>query len=1382
MAAAIGAGLPVGEPTGNMVVDIGGGTSEVAVISLGGIVVSQSIRIGGDELDEAIINYVKREYKLLIGQQTAEEVKLEIGSAFPLRGGGAGRDPRPRPRLRPAEDRRARRARRSATALEEPLGQIIDAVKETLDRTPPELAVGHHGPRHHARRRRRAAAGPRRAPARRDADARAPGRVAADLRRGRARAARSRSSRRSTAATRIPATGRRLVARPTARGRLAMYRQEVGPRRRAVARACSSALSLILLTAYFGESRPAAAARDPARRAWRRSRRSRRAPAGRSSRARPLRLVRRHVRREGRERGAARRRSSALRAAARRARRRRERDAAQLRGLVGLERERRLPARLRAGHRAGDRPLADRLVLDVTDRQGLERRRARRPAGDQRRAAWSGKVTTVTGGTAEVTLITDARAASRPRSCPSGATGHRRARRSATRATCCSTSSRSGRRVTEDDDGRHRRLASRRGSSRCSRAASRSAGSARSTRTSASSTSASTSSRSPTCASSTSSQVLTEPAADRARAGARRDRRLRGPSCASRLLGLLGGGPAARRRRQICDLRRPRRPRAAARRSSVGLLGGSVAGASRRLRARPPARHRARLQTLGVSSLVLHGRRLRRRAAPRAARSRPRARCRSPSAPRPRRGCVVGFAALQFMLGVDAPVSLLRVREILVMTILLNALLALPVFAGAAAGCCGPSLASTRRSSRRRRRPPRDDRAARPGARSRSCMYLDERRARPADARRSSRCASRSSAASRWSLFAVIFFRLWYLQVLSGDKYLAEAQRQPRARDQGAGAARRDRRPRRQRAGRQPHRLALQVTARPSCPRTQRASAARAVPRGSARLLGMRPRADRAATIARAASKRAAVREPGDACKQRRRATTLVLLPARAPGPSSRGVDGRARLRCASYPHADVGAHLFGTVGEVTEEQLKEPRYRGVEPGDRVGQAGIEYDLRPLPARAATAPAGCQVDALGHADRRRARRGASRARASQPAADARPRRPARAAQAGARGGTGQAGAFVAMDLAQRRDPGARLVPELRPERVRQADRPARRTTQLNSDASNGAPLFNRAIAGRLSDRLDLQADHRARRRWRTGLITPDTRSSTPASLKVGGADVQERRRRGATARSPARSALTGLLRRLLLHARRATLNSDDGRADPGLGAPARPRRSRPGSTSPASSAAVPTAVARRDAETSGANASSCDARRCDAADRAPVVGRATTSTSRSARATCRPTRCRWRSPTRRSPTAATSSARTSACGSRTPTGRVSGDRAAGRARASSIDPADRQAIMDGLHAARERAGRHLDRRLRGLPDPRRRQDRHRGARRPGDQSWYVALVAVPEPADRGRGDRRGRRLRRRDRRAGGAPDPRRSWFDVKERQARAAAADRDRLM
>ena len=139
MAAAIGAGLPVGEPTGSMVVDIGGGTSEVAVISLGGIVVSQSIRVGGDELDEAIINYVKREYKLLIGQQTAEEVKLEIGSAYPMeeevQAEIRGRDMvsgLPKTVVLTSEEIRE--------ALEEPLSQIIDAVKETLDRTPPELA------------------------------------------------------------------------------------------------------------------------------------------------------------------------------------------------------------------------------------------------------------------------------------------------------------------------------------------------------------------------------------------------------------------------------------------------------------------------------------------------------------------------------------------------------------------------------------------------------------------------------------------------------------------------------------------------------------------------------------------------------------------------------------------------------------------------------------------------------------------------------------------------------------------------------------------------------------------------------------------------------------------------------------------------------------------------------------------------------------------------------------------------------------------------------------------------------------------------------------------------------------------------------------------
>jgi rod shape-determining protein MreB len=140
MAAAIGAGLPIAEPAGNMIVDVGGGTSEVAVISLGGIVVSQSLRVGGDEMDEAIVNYVKKEYKLLIGQQTAEEIKLEVGSAWGMReevqAEVRGRDMLtglPKTIIVSSEEVRH--------ALEEPVGQIIDAIKQTLDKTPPELAA-----------------------------------------------------------------------------------------------------------------------------------------------------------------------------------------------------------------------------------------------------------------------------------------------------------------------------------------------------------------------------------------------------------------------------------------------------------------------------------------------------------------------------------------------------------------------------------------------------------------------------------------------------------------------------------------------------------------------------------------------------------------------------------------------------------------------------------------------------------------------------------------------------------------------------------------------------------------------------------------------------------------------------------------------------------------------------------------------------------------------------------------------------------------------------------------------------------------------------------------------------------------------------------------
>jgi rod shape-determining protein MreB len=140
MAAAIGAGLPVQEPAGNMIVDIGGGTTEVAVISLGGIVASESVRVGGDELDDAITQYVKKEYNLALGERTSEEVKIALGSAWPLheelQAEVRGRDlitGLPKTIIITTGEIRE--------ALAEPVSTIVDAVKVTLDKTPPELAA-----------------------------------------------------------------------------------------------------------------------------------------------------------------------------------------------------------------------------------------------------------------------------------------------------------------------------------------------------------------------------------------------------------------------------------------------------------------------------------------------------------------------------------------------------------------------------------------------------------------------------------------------------------------------------------------------------------------------------------------------------------------------------------------------------------------------------------------------------------------------------------------------------------------------------------------------------------------------------------------------------------------------------------------------------------------------------------------------------------------------------------------------------------------------------------------------------------------------------------------------------------------------------------------
>src|ERR687895_90074 len=353
MAAAIGAGLPVGEPTGNMVVDIGGGTSEVAVISLGGIVVSQSIRIGGDELDEAIINYVKREYKLMIGQQTAEEVKLEIGSAFPLdeevQAEIRGRDlvsGLPKTIVLTSEEVRM--------ALEEPLQAIIDAVKETLDRTPPELASDIMD------RGIMLAGG---------------GALLQGL------------DERLRDETQMPAhlaeSPLTCVAVGSGRG-LANVRQEGDPQEAGGARRLRGALDRDpdRLLRRVGRRRvPHAPAGGPGGIRADRDRRHPRAQAG----TRLLRLGRRHDRRQGPERGA----EGGGPEAPQRARGGPDRRArlAAARGHRPAARGELLPAGHAARDRPRDRQVAHRVALERQDRQGHGRRRPRRPARDRGRWA-----------------------------------------------------------------------------------------------------------------------------------------------------------------------------------------------------------------------------------------------------------------------------------------------------------------------------------------------------------------------------------------------------------------------------------------------------------------------------------------------------------------------------------------------------------------------------------------------------------------------------------------------------------------------------------------------------------------------------------------------------------------------------------------------------------------------------------------------------------------------------------------------------------------------------------------------------------------------------------------------------------------------------------
>lgn len=142
LAAAIGANLPIQEPSGSMIIDIGGGTSEIAVISLGGIVISRSIRVAGDEFDESIINYLRKKHNLVIGENTAEEIKIRIGNVYPHKNDKKnkmevkGRDAvTGLPRTMIMDSAEVRKA------FEEPINAIIEAIKQTLDETPPELAA-----------------------------------------------------------------------------------------------------------------------------------------------------------------------------------------------------------------------------------------------------------------------------------------------------------------------------------------------------------------------------------------------------------------------------------------------------------------------------------------------------------------------------------------------------------------------------------------------------------------------------------------------------------------------------------------------------------------------------------------------------------------------------------------------------------------------------------------------------------------------------------------------------------------------------------------------------------------------------------------------------------------------------------------------------------------------------------------------------------------------------------------------------------------------------------------------------------------------------------------------------------------------------------------
>ena len=611
-------------------------------------------------------------------------------------------------------------------------------------------------------------------------------------------------------------------------------------------------------------------------------------------------------------------------------------------------------------------------------------------------------------------------------------------------------------------------------------------------------------------------------------------------------------------------------------------------------------------------------------------------------------------------------------------------------------------------------------------------------------------------------VFAIIFLRLWYLEVLSGDQYLAEAQNN-QVREFTVQAPRGEILDRHgQPAGAEPQPRSSCRSRRRSCPQTRERRA---------RLFDRRRRARRDDAEARSARgsgrrRKEAPREPGDPAAGR--AVRHRLLPAREPAPLPRASRSSAST-CAATRRGRSPRTCSATCARSrpssSRTRASRPRARRLR-----RHAGRRVDLRQPAARGERRHPG-PGRRLGDADRADARRSASRAPATTSCSRSTPtcRRPARARS----GASGCRAAFVAMNVnngeilgmgstptydpsvfAKPMIPPATLRADLRrPRRPDEHARRARRSTARRQGFYPTGSTFKpiTALAALDSGVLEL-----------AGSIVDG------GSVDLRRRRVRERRRGRPRSRRPAPRA-AGLLRRLLLHPRRRHQRQQEGDGGPiqdwarslGLGAPTgldvgrrgRGPRADTGGAQRSVRAEHRSGLALRRGRSTSRRASSPTA-----------PGRsATTSTSPSARATCRPTRCRWRSPTRRSPTAARSCARTSACGSRT--------RRDARSRRSTPAPR-RQVEIDPDWQRDDHATASTTPRWRPA-GPRTASSaaiRSRSPARPGppsarptrDQSWYVALAPVRRPEVRGRDDDRGGRLRRRRGRARDAGDPQRA--------------------